>query len=446
MSPPPEDRGDQDWLDLFREGGPRRVPKEPEIPGARPAHRPKPWEEAAFRAWKARGRPTAGGGTAGTGSGTARAGPSGGAPGSGGPLIIDDKYFHIEIKVHSRGGAARPKGAPGRGGRPAAGEPRGSIIARIAYRTAERLEEVRAPEEPAPEDASGTSPGTAHVAYTTGNAVDIHDFSRKQGVAEWYTLIPEGAPAWMAEPGRLADVWTAVAEAETRLSTRPAEATEAREAVLALPAELDADTRGALAHDFAQLLVRRYGVIATLAIHEPSRGGDSRNHHAHVMVSDRRWGPEGFDEKVRELNLNAGGRHTELPYLRAAWASMLNEAHERAGFDVQVDHRSFKARRQEALARGDAVEAARWEREATEHMGPSRTEAERAAAREAGRRGEEPGPVTEMGRENAERRAASEDREAQYRRTREQEQDRERSREPGQDHGHGMDDDFDLDW
>ncbi len=198
--------------------------------------------------------------------------------------------------------------------------------------------------------------------------------------------------------------------------------------------EIKVHSRGALAHDFAQLLVRRYGVVATLAIHEPSRGGDSRNHHAHVMVSDRRRGPEGFDEKVRELHPGSDGRVTELPYLRAAWASMLNEAHERAGIDYQADHRSFKTRRQEALARGDTVEAARREREATEHMGPSRTEAERAAAREAGRRGEEPEPVTEMGRENAERRAASEDREDAYRRTREQ------------DHGHGLDDDFDLDW
>ena len=327
MTPPSHDRSDADWLDLFREGGPKRTPKEPDLPRAGSAHRPKPWEEAAFRAWTAQGRPTAGAGVAGgpaggTGGGATDGGGSTGGGGAGHRITVDGSYFHIAFKVHSRGGGKAARG------RSAAGEPSGGLLARIAYRTAERLVEPRTPETHVLE-------ATAHVAYTTGSAVDVHDYSRKQGVAEWYTLIPEGAPAWLADPARLGDLWAAVAAAETRLNTRPNEATEAREAVLSLPHELDAETRSALAHDFAQLMVRRYGVVATVAVHAPSRGGDARNHHAHIMVSDRRWTePEGFYEKARELNLHAGGSRTEVPYLRAAWASMVNEAYTRAGYVI----------------------------------------------------------------------------------------------------------------
>jgi len=58
--------------------------------------------------------------------------------------------------------------------------------------------------------------------------------------------------------------------------------------VIALPDELDADQRKDLAKEFAQSLVDRYGVIADLAIHEPSKGGNDKNHHAHIMLTTRK--------------------------------------------------------------------------------------------------------------------------------------------------------------
>ena len=104
------------------------------------------------------------------------------------------------------------------------------------------------------------------------------------------------------------------------------------------------------------------------------------------------------------MNL-ANGDRSEARYLRSVWASMLNEAYERARLDLRVDHRSCKER-----------EADRWVREATEHMGPTLTQADRKAARQARREirpgTPEPGPVTELGRENRRRRAASLEREA----------------------------------
>ena len=67
------------------------------------------------------------------------------------------------------------------------------------------------------------------------------------------------------------------------------DARTAREWVIALPDELDADQRKDLAKDFAKSLVDRYMfVIADLAIHEPSKGGNDKNHHAHIMLTTRK--------------------------------------------------------------------------------------------------------------------------------------------------------------
>ena len=413
MASSAESRTDEQWIELFREGGPKRAPKEPGLS----AGSAKPDHDDGYRRWRASGAPT----------------------GGRGRPVFREGFYHLQFKVHSRGG-----GAAGRTG--------GSVMAGIAYRTAERLEKVRAPEDPSPDrdgpdspDALAAGPAAAHAAYQTGAIVDIYDFSRKRGVADWYTLIPEGAPAWMAEPERLGEVWAAVAAREDR-STRRTTATEAREAVLGLPAEVDPETRAALAHDFARHLVERYGVIATVALHEPSGGGDQRNQHAHIMISDRRCEPEGFTDKVRELNLANGGRE-EARYLRALWASMLNEAYGRAALGIRVDHRSYRVREEEARARGDTIEADRWAREATEHMGRALTRMERAslldAARQA-RREARPGgmasdPVTELGRENRRRRAASVARESEYQeqvRDRGLERDRGRERSlPGENVG-----------
>ncbi len=77
---------------------------------------------------------------------------------------------------------------------------------------------------------------------------------------------------------------------------------------------------------------------------------------------------------------------------------MLNEAYERARLDLRVDHRSCKEHEAEARARGNTIEADRWVREATEHMGPTLTQADRKAARQARREIRPgtpgPGPVT----------------------------------------------------
>ena len=92
-----------------------------------------------------------------------------------------------------------------------------------------------------------------------------HDFTRKDGVAH-----SEIAVNLDIEIDR-SELWNLAEQSENRKDARTA-----REWVIALPDELDADQRKDLAKRVAQSLVDRYGVIADLAIHEPSKGGNDK--------------------------------------------------------------------------------------------------------------------------------------------------------------------------
>ena len=67
------------------------------------------------------------------------------------------------------------------------------------------------------------------------------------------------------------ELWNLAEKSENRKDARTA-----REWVIALPDELTADQRKDVAKNFAQSIVDRYGVIADLAIHEPSKGGNDK--------------------------------------------------------------------------------------------------------------------------------------------------------------------------
>ena len=131
------------------------------------------------------------------------------------------------------------------------------------------------------------------------------------------------------------------------------DARTAREWVIALPDELDADQRKELAKDFAQSLVDRYGVIADLAIHEPSKGGNDKNHHAHIMLTTRKAELDP-DHKLtlttkayielsntKRKSLNMGTTQEDIKQIRETWADLANKALERAGYREKIDHRSY---------------------------------------------------------------------------------------------------------
>jgi MobA/MobL family len=205
-----------------------------------------------------------------------------------------------------------------------------SATGAAAYRAAERIHDAR-----------------------TG---ETHDYRRKRGVEHRELVLPSNAPAWARKREPL---WNAAESAERRKNS-----TVAREFEIALPMELSAAQRRALAVGFANELVRRHGFAADVAIHLPHRSGDTRNHHAHILCSTRRLTPAGFADKTRELDDQRSG---EIARWRERWAELQNEYLRSHGHEARVDHRT--------------LEAQGLEREPTHHKGPAVTAMERRGLR-----------------------------------------------------------------
>ncbi|TCP07376.1 MobA/MobL family protein [Crenobacter luteus] len=201
---------------------------------------------------------------------------------------------------------------------------------------------------------------TAAAAYRAGVEItdertgEIHDYTRKGGVESAELVLPAGAPEWAADRAAL---WNAAEQAETRKNS-----TVAREFEVALPEELSPAERARLARDFARELVERHGCAADVAIHAPGKEGDNRNHHAHILLSTRRLGPEGFTEKTRELDDQKTGSKLVTQW-RERFAALTNERLRENGIEARVDHRT--------------LEAQGIEREPTRHLGPAATGYER---------------------------------------------------------------------
>jgi hypothetical protein len=203
-----------------------------------------------------------------------------------------------------------------------------SAVATAAYRLGERLQDER---------------------YQT-----VHDYTRRSGVECTFTVAPVDSPAWAHDAQAL---WNAAERAETRKNS-----TLAREVELALPSLLEPAARERIAAQFAEVLVDRYNVAVSVAIHQPSRHGDDRNHHAHILFTTREMTPEGLGKKTRVLDDRKTGPQ-EIKKLRELAADIINEHLAAANADIRVDHRSFKDRG--------------IEREPTTHLGPAATEMER---------------------------------------------------------------------
>ncbi len=223
---------------------------------------------------------------------------------------------------------------------------------------------------------------TAAAAYRAAERItdertgEIHDYSRKGGVESAEIILPKNAPEWASDRAAL---WNAAEQAETRKNS-----TVAREFEIALPADLTADERRRLATDFAREIVDRHGCAADVCIHAQGREGDNRNHHAHILLTTRSLGAEGFTKKTRELDDRKTG---EVDRWRQRFGELQNERLAQAGSEARVDHRT--------------LEAQGIDRAPTQHMGPAvsgmvrrgansevaRRMGEEAAAREVGRIG-----------------------------------------------------------
>lgn len=195
---------------------------------------------------------------------------------------------------------------------------------------------------------------TAAAAYRAGCQIadqrtgEVHNYTRKAGVVSASMILPDDAAKWAEDRAAL---WNAAELAEKRK-----DACVAREFEVALPAELSPAERQRLAHDFAKEMANREGCAVDVAIHEPGKEGDNRNHHAHILRTTRKVGPDGLTEK---LDTEKAGRNrtADLEAVRARWAELTNERLLENGINARVDHRSLK---------DQGIE-----REPTQHLGPA---------------------------------------------------------------------------
>ena len=142
----------------------------------------------------------------------------------------------------------------------------------------------------------------AKAAYNARESLEnkrtgqVCDYTRSTHSAVLFSGIfaPKEAPDWARDREQL---WNYVEAAEKRKDSQLA-----REIEIALPHELTDQQRQWLVIDFVRETFLRRGMVADVAIHAPDRDGDDRNYHAHILLTTREIGPDGFGEKAREWN------------------------------------------------------------------------------------------------------------------------------------------------
>lgn len=159
--------------------------------------------------------------------------------------------------------------------------------------------------------------------HTAGSAAAHMRYVTRSGAVE--SVIGRGMPTGVKECME----WIDAQEAEDRSNARVCDT-----AILALPHQLTPEQRERLVCDWADEISG--GVPYLIAIHKPSREGDQRNHHAHVVFRDR-------DPTTGKRVMKT----TEKAFVmtaRTSWERHVNAALEAAGIDARTDCRSHADR------------------------------------------------------------------------------------------------------
>lgn len=178
----------------------------------------------------------------------------------------------------------------------------------------------------------------AAAAYRSGQALTDHQTgevkryeARKERIVFEGVFAPKDAPEWAKDREQL---WNAVETFEKRKNSRLA-----REIEIALPHELTDQQREWLVKDFVREQFVRKGFAVDVAIHAPDKDSDARNYHAHLLVTTRSIGPDGFGQKERGHNSKG-----QLKEWREQWAHLCNRHLEWHGHEARIDHRSHAER------------------------------------------------------------------------------------------------------
>lgn len=151
------------------------------------------------------------------------------------------------------------------------------------------------------------------------------DYSKKHGVEYSKIFAPNNAPSWVFDREKL---WNQAELSEKRINSQVA-----REIEVAIPIELSKERGVNLVEDFVVKKLVNLGMIADVNIHLDN----PENPHAHILLTTREISSKGFAEKNRSWNSKE-----KLQEWRRAWAEIANEHLRIAGFEVGIDHRSYK--------------------------------------------------------------------------------------------------------
>ena len=155
-----------------------------------------------------------------------------------------------------------------------------------------------------------------------------HDYTHKQDVAHTEILLPENAPAWMADREKL---WNAVEANEKRK-----DAQLAREFNFALPRELTTRTKYYARSGICKRDVCDKGMVADLCIHNDKQPDGQFHPHAHVMLTMREVTEDGFGKRFARGTIRPCCFHGGKSGRRMANSILALHGH-----DLRIDHRTL---------------------------------------------------------------------------------------------------------
>lgn len=198
----------------------------------------------------------------------------------------------------------------------------------------------------------------ARTRITDERTGDTYDYSRRTDLYGHFILAPVNAPQYIVKDSTA--LWNEVERVERQQNGQTS-----RYFDVAIPTELNNDDKKKLVLEYCQKNFVEKGMIADIAFHDL----DSDNPHAHVMLTLKTIGPEGFGKKERSWN----DRKISVLW-RESWASMANSYLAAAGSSERIDHRSLQAQHEEAIEKAavalDDDEKALWLAKATETNRP----------------------------------------------------------------------------
>ncbi|EFC7608938.1 MobA/MobL family protein [Escherichia coli] len=206
----------------------------------------------------------------------------------------------------------------------------------------------------------------ARTRITDDRIGETYDFSHRTDLHGHIILAPVSAPSHIVESSSA--LWNEVERVERQNNGQTA-----RYFDVAIPVELSHDDKKKLVAEYCQKNFVDKGMIADVAFHDL----DSKNPHAHVMLTLKTIGPDGFGKKDRSWNDKKIMRQW-----RESWTTMSNSYLEAAGSEERIDHRSLRTQCADALVQAEeafsAEEKAFWLAKATETNRPAMQRVHRA--------------------------------------------------------------------